>query len=809
MARSAANLRVIRSRDAMDPEEFHSTVQRMVDDARNFIDSDIAPSMQRGFRYLNGRVDAPSTKGRSKVVMSDVRDAVDQIMPSLMEVFQDAGKVVEFDPVSPDDAAFAQDATSYCNFVYSRDNPAWRLTHDFIRDGLEAKVGIFIARWSADDKVAQETYDSLSPEALVKLLEEPGVEVVAGSVKELKEDGNEDDAIRAEDPDLAENEPAGSLAPPLAAAGPPAFAGAGSPPPPGGAPPGVPPPGAPPSPSQGGGAPGAPPPGPLPGGGPPAPVEPPISYKVTIKRRRTNRKVTIEVCPPEELLIDRYATTATDALIVGRDTEMTAGELVALGFDREKVEEAATAGVDERGQDTKEQRAGYSRSTKTLDSGSDPSLKPVRVVRCWARIDADGDGVLEWHSLVLVGGNLEILRDDVVGYPLMVVCSPYRQPHAAIGRSLCDRLTDMQDVDTALMRGVLDNLYSVNRPRREVVEGQVNWQDLLNEEHEGNVRVRQPGMIRDLVVPFVAGQALPLFDILEKRREQRTGISAASAGLDPDALQSSTAIGVAATISAAQAMVKMVARTYAEDGFGPLFKLILHLIIDHQAGPRTVRLHDGAARTFDPEGWNSDMDVRVNVGLGRGTDDDRLKALMGVAAKQEQILLQMGPSNPLCDLTNYSHTLHDMTELAGVPSSYRYFKTPEEVQQQLEVMKSQPPPPDPKAQAAAQKAQVDAQTTQQKTQAELMTANAKMQQQMQHDQMRTQQQIQTENARAAADMQIEQAKADNQIRAQNARVSAEISHDRAKLAASMAHQRMQAHADVAATLIKAAGQPGA
>src|SRR5215475_4412503 len=91
----------------MSAEDFHSTARRLVDQAREFIDQDIKPQMERGFRYLNGRVDAPSAKGRSKVVMSDVRDAVDQIMPGLLEVFNDTGKVVEFAPTSIDDAAFS------------------------------------------------------------------------------------------------------------------------------------------------------------------------------------------------------------------------------------------------------------------------------------------------------------------------------------------------------------------------------------------------------------------------------------------------------------------------------------------------------------------------------------------------------------------------------------------------------------------------------------------------------------------------------------------------------------------------------
>jgi hypothetical protein len=41
--------------------------------------------------------------------------------------------------------------------------------------------------------------------------------------------------------------------------------------------------------------------------------------------------------------------------------------------------------------------------------------------------------------------------------------------------------------------------------------------------------------------------------------------------------------------------------------------------------------------------------------------------------KQEQILLQMGPENPLCDLDQYSYTLGKLVELAGWSNTTSFF----------------------------------------------------------------------------------------------------------------------------------------
>ena len=60
----------------------------------------------------------------------------------------------------------------------------------------------------------------------------------------------------------------------------------------------------------------------------------------------------------------------------------------------------------------------------------------------------------------------------------------------------------------------------------------------------GVVRVRQMGAVQPLNVPAVGNQILPLMSEIDKVKEERTGMSKASMGLDADALQSTTASAV-------------------------------------------------------------------------------------------------------------------------------------------------------------------------------------------------------------------------------------------------------------------------
>jgi hypothetical protein len=61
-----------------------------------------------------------------------------------------------------------------------------------------------------------------------------------------------------------------------------------------------------------------------------------------------------------------------------------------------------------------------------------------------------------------------------------VAWTPVPLPHKLVGLSIHDLTRDIQMQKTALTREMLNNIYLTNRPQREIVEGQVNIEDLLN-----------------------------------------------------------------------------------------------------------------------------------------------------------------------------------------------------------------------------------------------------------------------------------------------------------------------------------------
>jgi hypothetical protein len=104
-----------------------------------------------------------------------------------------------------------------------------------------------------------------------------------------------------------------------------------------------------------------------------------------------------------------------------------------------------------------------------------------------------------------------------------------------------------------------------------------------------------------------------------------------------------------------------------------LFKGILFLVTTHQDKARMVRMRNEWVQ-IDPRAWDAGMDASINIALGNGDTNERLQALMMIMSKQEQILQQLGPKNPLVTPQQFSNTLRKIVELSGFKDSSSYFQ---------------------------------------------------------------------------------------------------------------------------------------
>jgi hypothetical protein len=476
------------------------------------------------------------------------------------------------------------------------------------------------------------------------------------------------------------------------------------------------------------------------------------SYDLSVRVTERKGKIKVINVPPEEFLVNRRATSLDEAYFVAHRTTMTVSDLVAMGYDREEVE--AHAGLSDLDVDEERTNRFQDLEANTGTDAADPTLREVVYYECIMKVDYDGDGIAERRRICAIGAEgTHILHNEPFDHVPFAVVSPVLMPHRLIGRSIYDMTEDLQVIKSTLMRQYLDSVYTSTLPRMVAVEGQVNLDDLLEGTAGGIIRARQPGMVQAITGTPVGGEVRPLMDYLDNIKEQRTGMSKASQGLDANALQSTTASAISATVRGAQVKLESYARTMAETGVKSLFKGILHLVTKYDNKPRIVRLRNNFV-PIDPREWTSEYDVVVQVGLGTADDEQKIAFLTQIAAKQEQILMQLGPSNPVVTMAQYVNTLRSIAEIGGFKDADMFFSSPQQIQMQQQQQQQQPPQPDP---AIAMK--------QQQMEAELALKREKMQAdiQLERERMTMEMELRRQELQAEAELRMAKAVTDSQI----------------------------------------------
>lgn len=420
-----------------------------------------------------------------------------------------------------------------------------------------------------------------------------------------------------------------------------------------------------------------------------------MTFDVTVTRTKSRGCQRIAAVPPEELVFTPRSRSLDTAPLVAHVRKVPRDELVALGIDEETIDDAVENGSlrSDDMEDARHQTGDDEDDTDDLD----PSQQPILFAEVYSLVDGDGDGKAELRLFQCIGPKHEIVNGDgggeIVDEIPFAVFTPELEPHSIIGRGNHKNLKDIQRIKSQVLRGTLDSLALALEPKTEAVEGEVNVADLIAPEINGIVRVRKPGMLREITHQFMGMATLPVLEHFNEIKEQRTGHNRAAAGLDADSLQSSTKAAVAATLSASQQRIEMIARIFAETGIKRMFKGLLRLIVKHPDPERMVRLR-GTWVKVDPRHWDSTMDVTVNVALGQGSAEERAAMLQNVLQWQME---QHAAGSPLVSLVEIRNTFASILEMSGFKNADRFAKPwgPAEEAQFRQMMAQQEPPPNP------------------------------------------------------------------------------------------------------------------
>lgn len=672
---------------AMDEDAVEAIIGQAVDDAINFISDEIAEQRIKAQRYFDGEVDIGAEDGRSSVVATKCRDTIRAVKPSIQRVFMTSDRPVEFVPSGPEDVASMEQASLYAAAKFRQHN-GFQILRDVTHDALVKKTGFTKTYWAEYDNPKVYDFTDMDDAQYQAVISAPGVEVVRESARP------DDETIAVLQQQVAQ---AQAMAAQAAAAGQPI------------------------DPSQ----------------LPQMPDPLPQLHTVRVMRRNPAGKLCIDTVPPEEFFIDRNARSDSDFYVIGHRTDLRAADVIAMGVDEDKVLDLDTAASpDMRDQEEEEYRR-YPINRDEDENALDPAMKLVTITEAYMRIDADGTGAPVLHKFLLGGSANRLLMYEPIDDHPFAGWHIDPEPHTYFGRSLAEIIEQDQDAATAILRGILDNVQMTNNPRVEAVKGQVEIDDLLNNEIGGVVRVNAPGMLRDLTVPFVAGQTLPALQYVDNMVEVKTGVTRASMGLDPDALQSTTRAAVTATVSAAAGQVEVMVANLAYTGMRRLFCQILRLMATHSTKAEMLRIN-GVYTPMDPRVWDAELDAAVNVGLGTGREDQKTAVLGQTLQIQLQAIQAFGPANPLAGVQQLRNTLADILSLNGVSNVDRYYLPiqPQQPQQGQPGQQQQPPQGDPaQAMVAAEQIKANAKLTSDAQRMQLDYLKAQMQDDRERDRM--------------------------------------------------------------------------
>lgn len=454
--------------------------------------------------------------------------------------------------------------------------------------------------------------------------------------------------------------------------------------------------------------------------------QPVMGFNGRIKRVEEKTIVKVEAFNPAYLLVDREWTSPllADCPYTARLMKVTLSDLVQMGFKNVTAEElrASDIGVQDI----------YDIANKgTLEESipEDESLAEGYLRIEYVLADVDGDGIAELNCIYRL--QEKILKQEVVSHVPFATFSPVLNTHQWDGMSMDDLVGDLQKLHTEMLRQTLNSFYLANNPRNTILTDSngspyVNIDDFLNMRPGAAVRQTREGAIQPLLTPTNIGNALPMLDYVQNMREERTGVSKTSQGLNPDSLNN-TATGRQLDMTSAMQRIELIARIIAEVYLKPTFLGILKMLTDGGMEKLAFKLRDEFVE-YDPNEWRDQYDMTVNVGLGTGDSAQKIQALQMIAQNQIN-LLPMGLATP----QNIYHTQSKLVEAAGFKDVQNFIQDP----------RGKPPPAPPpnpmiqveqiKQQGIAQKAQFDAQNEAKKMQLEAQVQDAQHQREMQRD----------------------------------------------------------------------------
>lgn len=412
----------------------------------------------------------------------------------------------------------------------------------------------------------------------------------------------------------------------------------------------------------------------------------PGTFKGTRTRRVDTSRVCIDPVPPEEFVV-KSGSKSLDIYNGGcgalsHATLKTKAELEKEGYDPKKIElipwsDARSADLNfekvDRDGPISDGRVGEFDVAQTKQ-------QKVMFYETYMMLDAeDGSGTKLWK--VCHAGHVLLDAEQVDRHPFKAFV-PLPIPHTFYGNNFAARCIPYQNARTALTRSILDHAAQTTNPRWGVLKGAlVNPKEMSENRQGGLVNLNRLDGVKPLEQHSLNPFIFQTLEMLKSNKEESTGISSLSQGLNKDAISQQNSQGLVENlVTLSQQRQKIAARNFAS--FMIEVYLETHrLVLENEREAKIIEVA-GAYQKVDLEKWVERTVCKPVLHLGYGERDryaDELGAL-------HQNLSQDPGMAPLYQLPNKYALVMDAMKARGFDNRVKYLTPPEQVQ---------PPQPDP------------------------------------------------------------------------------------------------------------------
>ena len=291
----------------------------------------------------------------------------------------------------------------------------------------------------------------------------------------------------------------------------------------------------------------------------------------------------------------------------------------------------------------------------------------------------DPDTGVQWITKICAD---EIIYDAKNEYdrPPFEAIGAFRLAHRLVALDFLDMLKKFQELSTAILRNLLNNIYMNNQGRYLVDgSGRVNLDDFKNNNVPGGyIRVKGGDLsnaVQPLIPPMLQPWAFELYERVERIIEYRSGIPRSYKGVDVGTLNK-TFRGQSQQIFQASQIIKMMSKLIAEMGFAPLIQDIIDCNVKFLKKKTVVRVLNEDVE-IDPSDIILKADVIVNVGIGTNNKDmvvAQMQQILGIY----KIIYEAGI--PVVTAQNIYEALIELVKAMGIKDTTRFATDPKFVE---------------------------------------------------------------------------------------------------------------------------------